>query len=49
MPPADKRDDAGESGAYKLPIADVVNGELKVVPRAVMSYAKMDERAPWER
>ncbi|MFI6905884.1 hypothetical protein ACIBKY_31785 [Nonomuraea sp. NPDC050394] len=71
-------DDAGEFGAYKLPIADVVNGELKAVPRAVMSaggildgarggvklprdeigrvrdhlakyYAKMDERAPWER
>ncbi|WP_157251193.1 hypothetical protein [Nonomuraea typhae] len=30
-------DDADEYGAYKLPIADVVNGELKAVPRAVMS------------
>ncbi|MFI6296435.1 hypothetical protein ACIBEJ_32920 [Nonomuraea sp. NPDC050790] len=32
-------DDADEFGAYKLPIADVVNGELKAVPRAVMSAA----------
>ncbi|WP_214323121.1 hypothetical protein [Nonomuraea sediminis] len=28
---------ADEFGAYKLPIADVVDGELKVVPHAVMS------------
>ncbi|MFI6598232.1 hypothetical protein ACIBHX_18400 [Nonomuraea sp. NPDC050536] len=28
---------ADEFGAYKLPIADVVNGELKAVPRAIMS------------
>ena len=26
-----------EFGAYKLPIADVVGGQLKAVPRAVMS------------
>ncbi|MEV0149023.1 MULTISPECIES: hypothetical protein [unclassified Nonomuraea] len=32
-------DDADEFGAYKLPIADVVGGELKVVPRAVISAA----------
>lgn len=28
-------DRPGEFGSYKLPIADVVDGELKVVPRAV--------------
>lgn len=28
---------ADEFGAYKLPIADVVGGELRVIPRAVMS------------
>jgi hypothetical protein len=27
----------GNFGAYKLPIADVVDGDLRVVPRAVMS------------
>jgi hypothetical protein len=32
-------DDADEFGAYKLPIADVVGGELKVVPRAVIAAA----------
>lgn len=26
-----------EFGSYKLPIADVIDGRLKVVPRAVMS------------
>jgi hypothetical protein len=26
-----------EFGAYKLPIADVINGELRAVPRAVMA------------
>ena len=31
---SDKKD---EFGAYKLPIADIVNGRLEVVPRAVMS------------
>ncbi|MBA2893582.1 hypothetical protein ACIBH1_14260 [Nonomuraea sp. NPDC050663] len=30
-------DEADEWGSYKLPIADIVNGELKVVPRAVMA------------
>ena len=33
---ADSKD---EFGGYKLLIADVVNGQLKVVPRAVMSAA----------
>ncbi|GAA2868378.1 hypothetical protein GCM10010517_28130 [Streptosporangium fragile] len=28
-------DDPGNFGSYKLPIADVIGGELKVVPRAV--------------
>ncbi|MEU7856456.1 hypothetical protein [Nonomuraea sp. NPDC049141] len=32
-------DNADEFGGYKLPIADVVGGELKVVPRAVISAA----------
>lgn len=31
------RDERDEFGAYKLPIADVVNGELKAVPRGVMA------------
>jgi len=30
-----------EFTAYKLPIADVIGGELKVVPRAVMSAAQV--------
>jgi hypothetical protein len=30
-------DNKDEFGAYKLLIADVINGQLKVVPRAVMS------------
>ena len=30
-------DSKDEFGAYKLLIADVINGKLKVVPRAVMS------------
>ena len=33
---ADSKD---EFGGYKLLIADVINGQLKVVPRAVMSAA----------
>ena len=32
-------DNADEFGSFKLPIADVVGGELKVVPRAVISAA----------
>jgi hypothetical protein len=32
-------DDADEFGAYKLPIADVIDGELKAVPRAVIAAA----------
>ena len=72
---ADKKDNFT---AYKLLIADVVDGRLKAVPRGVMAagnimqgarggidlphgdidrvkshlakyYAKMDEKAPWER
>ncbi|MEU6711561.1 hypothetical protein ABZ897_08770 [Nonomuraea sp. NPDC046802] len=38
-------DDADEFGAYKLPIADVVNGELKAVPRAVFAAAAVMEGA----
>ncbi|MEU7892776.1 hypothetical protein AB0B45_07910 [Nonomuraea sp. NPDC049152] len=30
-------DNADEFGAYKLPIADVVDGTLKAVPRAIMA------------
>ncbi|HUK76602.1 MAG TPA: hypothetical protein VL117_03280 [Thermoleophilia bacterium] len=30
-----------EFTAYKLPIADVIGGELRVVPRAVMSAAQV--------
>ncbi|MFE3452854.1 hypothetical protein ACFXJ8_28400 [Nonomuraea sp. NPDC059194] len=30
-------DNADEFGGYKLPIADVVNGTLKAVPRAIMA------------
>ena len=30
-----------EFTAYKLPIADVIDGELKLVPRAVMSAAQV--------
>jgi hypothetical protein len=32
-------DNADEFGAYKLPFADVVGGELKAVPRAVIAAA----------
>lgn len=32
---------ADEFTAYKLPIADVIGGELKLVPRAVMSAAQV--------
>jgi len=35
------RDRADEFTAYKLPIADVIGGDLKVVPRAVMSAAQV--------
>ncbi|MEV6033702.1 hypothetical protein AB0L65_21280 [Nonomuraea sp. NPDC052116] len=38
-------DDADEFGAYKLPIADVVNGEPKAVPRAVFAAAAVMEGA----
>ncbi|MEV4363526.1 hypothetical protein ACWEPL_04640 [Nonomuraea sp. NPDC004186] len=38
-------DNADEFGAYKLPIADVVNGELKAVPRAVFAAAAVIEGA----
>ncbi|WP_433516420.1 hypothetical protein ACQP2T_13135 [Nonomuraea sp. CA-143628] len=38
-------DDADEFGAYKLPIADVVGGELKVVPRAVIAAAAVVDGA----
>ncbi|MET9341274.1 MULTISPECIES: hypothetical protein [unclassified Nonomuraea] len=30
-------DNADEFGAYKLPVADVIGGSLKAVPRAVMA------------
>ncbi|GAA2356049.1 hypothetical protein [Nonomuraea africana] len=30
-------DEADEFGAYKLPIADVIGGTLKAVPRAIMA------------
>jgi hypothetical protein len=33
------RDSKDEFGAYKLPIADVIDGRLEVVPRAVISAA----------
>jgi hypothetical protein len=32
-------DEADEFGSYKLPIADVVDGKLRAVPRALMSAA----------
>ena len=32
---------AGEFTAYKLPIADVIDGKLKAVPRAVMAAAQV--------
>ncbi|MEV4111135.1 hypothetical protein [Nonomuraea sp. NPDC049695] len=38
-------DNADEFGAYKLPIADVVGGDLKAVPRAVFSAAAVMEGA----
>ncbi|MDF2706121.1 MAG: hypothetical protein K0R62_1773 [Nonomuraea muscovyensis] len=38
-------DDADEFGAYKLPIADVVDGELKVAPRAVIAAAAVVDGA----
>ncbi|MEU8245935.1 hypothetical protein [Nonomuraea sp. NPDC048916] len=38
-------DDPGLFGSYKLPIADVVDGELKVVPRAVFSAAAIMDGA----
>ncbi|WP_433433180.1 hypothetical protein [Nonomuraea sp. CA-141351] len=38
-------DDADEFGAYKLPIADVVDGELKAVPRAVFAAAAVVQGA----
>ena len=34
-------DKADAFTAYKLPIADVIDGELKAVPRAVMSAAQV--------
>lgn len=37
--------DAEHFGAYKLPIADVLDGELKVVPRAVFSAAAIMDGA----
>jgi hypothetical protein len=33
------RDNQDQFGAYKLPIADVIDGRLKAVPRAIMSAA----------
>ncbi|MER6950769.1 hypothetical protein ABT294_42815 [Nonomuraea sp. NPDC000554] len=38
-------DNADELGAYKLPIADVVDGELEAVPRAVFAAAAVVEGA----
>ncbi len=38
-------DKADEFTAYKLPIADVVGGQLKAVPRAVMAAAQVLEGA----
>jgi hypothetical protein len=38
-------DKADEFTAYKLPIADVVDGRLKAVPRAVMAAAQVLEGA----
>ncbi|MGW0805622.1 hypothetical protein [Nonomuraea sp. NPDC002799] len=38
-------DDADEFGAYKLPIADVVDGKLKAVPRAVFAAAAVMDGA----
>lgn len=38
-------DNADEFGGYKLPIADVVGGELKVVPRAVSAAAAVIDGA----
>ncbi|MBT2228323.1 hypothetical protein [Nonomuraea sp. NEAU-A123] len=38
-------DNADEFGSYKLPIADVVDGELKVVPRAVIAAAAVVDGA----
>ena len=35
------REKADEFTAYKLPIADVIDDELKVVPRAVMAAAQV--------
>lgn len=32
-------ENASEFGAYKLPVADVIDGELKVVPRAIFAAA----------
>lgn len=39
------RDAAGNLGAYKLQIADVIGGELRAVPRAVMSAGGVLEGA----
>jgi hypothetical protein len=39
------RDNQDEFGAYKLPIADVVDGRLKAVPRAIMSAGGIMEGA----
>jgi hypothetical protein len=38
-------DKADEFTAYKLPIADVIDGELKAVPRAIMAAAQVLEGA----
>ncbi len=38
-------DKADEFTAYKLPIADVIDGELKAVPRAVTAAAQVLEGA----
>jgi hypothetical protein len=36
---------AGEFTAYKLPIGDIVDGELEAVPQAVMAVARVLEGA----